>query len=286
MSTTMTTDPSTGTGLTTNGNGSQSLRWALADSWTIARRNFIHLRRVPEKVVGMVLVPIVTVLLFGYVFGNAISLPGGGDYREFLLPGIFAQTMMFGIVATASTISTDAARGVMDRFRSMPMSRSAVVLGQATVDLVNSKIEIVVMVICGLLIGWTSQGSPGETLGAFGLLLLLRFAFTWVGLYIGLLVRSPDSAALFMPLLLPVTMIANTFVPTQFMPSVLGTVAEWDPLSATVAAIRDLFGNPTATTADVALPLQNPILGAVAWPIVILVIFVPLTLRRFQNLSR
>ncbi|MBK0372591.1 ABC transporter permease [Streptomyces californicus] len=264
----------------------ERLRWAVADTWTITLRYLTHLARSPERVIGTLLFPIISILLFGFVFGSAIAVPDGGNYREYLIPGMFAQAMVFGIAGQTVAVATDVARGVTDRFRSMPMSGSAVVVGQTLAEVINAILDITVMFLCGLAVGWRFHGGFWETLGAFGLLLLLRLAATWIGLYLGLMVRGPETAGILMPLIFPLTMIANTFVPTQSMPGVLRTIAEWNPLSATVAACRELFGNPGANMPGGAWPLQHSVVMAVVWPVVIMAVFVPLSVRRYRNLSR
>jgi ABC-type polysaccharide/polyol phosphate export permease len=262
------------------------VRWAATDTWTITVRYLTHLLRAPERILIGLAFPIISILLFGYVFGSAIAVPDNGNYREYLIPGMFAQAMVFGIAGRSVAVAVDVARGIGDRFRSMPMSPSAVLTGQTTAEGINGVLDIVVMTICGLIVGWRFHGSIGETAAAFGLLLLLRFAVTWVGLYLGLLVRGPEGASMLTPLLFPIVMISNTFVPTGGMPAWLGTIADWNPISATVAATRVLFHNPNLAADDGSWPMQNPILAAIIWPIVITAIFLPLALRRYQRLSR
>ncbi|MEW2354191.1 ABC transporter permease [Spirillospora sp. NPDC029432] len=259
------------------------LGWAWLDGWTVARRELIHWIRNPGMVVFQVLWPIMLVLMFGYVFGSAMTVDGGGDYREFLMPGMFAQTMMFGISLTITMVSTDAARGVTDRFRSMPMSPSAVVLGRGLSDVVNSALDLAVLVGCGLAVGWGFHEGPARALAAIGLLLLLRFALTWVGILVGLSVK-PEAAAMAWAPLFPLTMVSNTFVSPDQMPGWLGAVAAWNPMSATVAACRELFGNPGLGGDSWAA--QHALLLAVVWPLVIIAVFMPLAVRRYRRLDR
>ncbi|MFD9941294.1 ABC transporter permease [Nonomuraea sp. NPDC059023] len=259
-------------------------RWALADGWTITRRDLTRWLRSPEEVVGGLLFPVVSVLLFGYVFGSAMVVPGGGNYREFLMPGLFGMTMVFGLVITASAVAADSGRGITDRFRSMPISPFAIVAGRSLADMVRAAADLGVLVACGLLVGWRAHGGVLAFLAAVGLLLLLRFALIWAGIYIGLLLRSVESAAVLFPLVLPFAMITNTFVAPELMPSWLGAVAEANPLSSTVAAARLLFDNP-GVGGDSWLA-QNPILMAVVWPLALIAVFLPLSVRRFRNLSR
>jgi ABC transporter DrrB family efflux protein len=261
------------------------VRWAVADTWTVTLRYMTHLRRAPERIAIGLAFPIISILLFGYVFGSAIPMPGG-SYNEYLIPGMFAQAMVFGIAGQSVAVAVDVARGIGDRFRSMPMSPVAVVSGQTTAEVINATLDLVIMAICGIVVGWRFHGSVGETLTAFGLLLMLRFAATWVGLYLGLVVRGPEGAGALTPVLFPIIMISNAFVPTDGMPAWLRPVADWNPISATVAATRELFHNPSPTAADASWPMQHPVLMAVVWPIVLTAIFLPLAVRRYQRMSR
>ena len=260
------------------------LRWAVADAWTMTNRELAHWVRQPAPVLVGLLFPVMLVLMFGYLFGGGMAIPGGGDYREFLLPGMFAMTMAFGIEATMVAVTTDANKGITDRFRSMPMAPSAVVVGRACADMLNSMLGLAVMIGCGLLVGWRWHNGVGRALLAVGLLLLLRFALLWVGIYLGLAVNNPEAVMAVQILIWPLGFLANTFAAPDTMPGWLGTIAEWNPLSATVAATRELFGNPgwggESWIAQHALPM------AFAWPLLLLAIFFPLSVRRYRRLSR
>jgi ABC-2 type transport system permease protein len=262
----------------------QRARWVLTDSWTITLRDLTHWVREPGLIVFSLLYPVITVLLFGYVFGSAMSLPGGGDYRSFLMPGMFAMNMMFGAGATMMAITTDSSKGITDRLRSMPMARSGVVIGRSVADMFNSVLDLGLLVGCGLVVGWGWEGSTAEALAAVGLLLLLRFSVIWLGIYMGLRVRSPETAGNLWALLFPITMLANTFVLPDQMPGWLGAIADWNPMSATVTATRDLFGNPGAT--GDSWVAENALLMAVVWPLIIVAIFLPLAVRRYRRLNR
>ena len=171
------------------------MRWAIADGYTIARRNITHVRYVPERLINATVQPIMFVVLFSYVFGAAIAVPGGGNYRAFLMAGIFTQSLIFGFVTSAITMNDDMSKGVVDRFRSLPMARSAVLLGRTASDFVESLLAVGVMVVCGLFVGWRMENGIGSALAAFGLLLLLAYAMSWLGTWVGLIVRTPDAAA-------------------------------------------------------------------------------------------
>jgi ABC-type multidrug transport system permease subunit len=212
-----------------------------------------------------------------------MTVSGGGDYREFLMPGMFAQTMAVGVTTTLIVVSTQASYGVTDRFRSMPISQSGVVLGRALADLAISALELAALLACGLLVGWGWHNGLGSALAAVGLLFLLRFSLIWVGIYVGLKV-PPESAGASWMLLLPLTMIANTFVSPAQMPAWLGVLAEWNPLSATVAACRELFGNPGWSGGSWAA--EHALALAVGWPVLITLVFLPLSARAYRRLDR
>lgn len=259
------------------------LRWALADGWTITLRGLTHWTREPGTVISGLLFPVMMVLMFGYFFGGAMEVPGGGNYREFLIPGMFVMTMVFGMGETVTAVSADKNRGVTSRFRAMPMAPSAVLVGRCVTDMLNSVLALAVLFGVGLAVGWQAHGSIGETLLAVGLLLLLRFALTWMGIYFGLLMKGPEGITMVQTLEFPVGFLTSAFVAPSTMPGWLGTIAEWNPLSSTVSATRELFGNP-GWGGDSWIA-QHAGLMAVVWPLVIFAVFFPLSVRRFRNLT-
>jgi ABC-2 type transport system permease protein len=255
----------------------------LADSQVIAKRNVIKIRRVPEVLVFVVMSPIMFVLLFAYVFGDSIQMPG--NYREFLIAGIFAQTVIFGATFTGAGLAEDMQKGIIDRFRVLPMSRSAVIVGRTVSDVVYNVISLVIMSLTGLLVGWRIRGSILDAILAFVLLLLFAYAFSWVMAYVGLLVPSPEvvNNASFM-VIFPLTFIANTFVPSDNLPGPLKAFAEWNPVSTVTQATRELFGNIPAETPDpTAWPLQNPVIYTLIWVVVIVAVFAPLSVRQYNR---
>jgi ABC transporter DrrB family efflux protein len=258
---------------------------AIADGWTMTRRNMTHVVRAPEELILYFSLPIMFVLVFGYVFGSGMQVPGGGNYREFLLPGVFVMTMLNGLGATASGVAFDLSRGVVDRFRSMPMARTALMTGRSAADLLRALLEMSTLLVCGLLVGWQWRDGVGRALLAVGLLLLLRVAITWMGIYLALLVPNPDTVSVIVfPAVFPLTALSNVFVSPDLMPGWLGAISEWNPLSATVAATRQLFGNP-GLGGD-SWPAEHALLLAVAWPVLLIATFAPLAVRRYQRLSR
>ncbi|WP_067538656.1 ABC transporter permease [Nocardia crassostreae] len=264
---------------------SRRAAWAAYDALTIAGREFAHWRRQPGVVIANTLLfPIMIVLMFGYLLGGAMTVPGGGDYREFLLPGMFAMTMVFGIGTTMVAVSSDAARGITDRFRSMPMAASAVLAGRAIADMLTAAITLLVLIGCGLAVGWQPHRGSGPALAAVGLLLLLRFAFLWIGVYLGLLTYSnPEAVTAVRTFEFPLGFLANPFVATATMPLWLGAIAAWNRLSATVTATRELFGNPTGE--DPSWIAEHALLMAVVWPLLLIAIFLPLSVHRYRRLA-
>jgi ABC-2 type transport system permease protein len=270
--------------MTAPAGGLDRLRWAVRDGWLVAQRDMSQWVREPQMILWGLAFPIVFVVLFAYVFGSGIIVPGGGSYREFLLPGMFAQAMAIGIGETMTAVQADTAKGVTDRFRSMPMAPSAVVVGRCVANMVYSAASLALLVGCGLVVGWRWHGTAGQALAAFGLLLLLRLGFLWVGIYLGLKATSAEAASAILGLLYPITMLSSAFIAPELMPGWLGTIAEWNPISATIAATRDLFGNPGVDASGWVG--EHALLLSVLWPVVITVATLPLAVRAFQRLSR
>lgn len=256
----------------------------VADGVVVARRNLIKIKRVPELLVFTTLSPIMFVLLFAYVFGGAIA---GGDprlYREFLIAGIFAQTVVFGATITGTGLADDVQKGIIDRFRSLPMAPSAVLTGRTLSDVVNNVIVLVVMSLTGLLVGWRIRSSIGEAIGGYLLLLLFAYAISWVMAWVGLLVPSVEvvNQASFV-VIFPLTFIANTFVPLESLPRVLEIFAEWNPISAVTQAARQLFGNDALVAPPTAWPLEHPVVYTLIWTAITLLVFVPLTNLQYRR---
>lgn len=262
-----------------------SLPTVVNDAYVVARRNVIKIKRVPDLLVFTTLSPIMFVLLFAYVFGGAIDRSGGGAaYREFLIAGIFAQTVIFGATITGAGLAEDVKKGIIDRFRSLPMAPSAVLAGRTLSDVINNILVLIVMSLTGLVVGWRIRTSPLEALGGFLLLLVFAYAISWVMAWIGMLVPSPEvvNNASFI-VIFPLTFVANTFVPLETLPSPLRGFAEWNPVSAVAQAARELFGNiPPGTPEPTAWPLQNPALYVVLWSVAILLVFVPIANAQYR----
>lgn len=256
---------------------------AARQSWLITERDLRHWLRDPWTPVFGIAFSIMLVLVFGYLFGGAVELPGGGDYLGYLLPGMFALSMMFGVESTMAAIASDARKGVTDRFRSLPMSGVAVPLGRADADMVNSAVQLAVLVGGGLLVGWSAADGFGAATVAVGLLLWLRFAVLWIGIYLGLTFRAEGSLMAVQVLVWPLGFLSGVIVPPETMPGWLAAAADWNPISATAAACRELFGNPTGVTGGVLA--DHALLLAIGWPLLLTAVFVPLSARAYRNLS-
>jgi ABC transporter DrrB family efflux protein len=248
--------------------------WALKNSWVLARRSIARIAREPEQLLDVTIQPVIFVLLFTYVFGSAIHLPGGGSYHQFLISGMFGMTMAGTAPGTAVGLTADMSTGLIDRFRALPISRAAVLAGRTLSDLGTQMLGIVVLAGTGLAVGWRIQHGVGDALLAAGLALLFAFAMTWVGACAGMLLRSPETAqAMGFVLFLPLSFVSNAFVPTQGMPSWLRDFANWNPMSAIAASCRKLFGG-NVPTPDV-WPMQHPELAVLIWSIGLIAVFAP-----------
>lgn len=256
----------------------------LTAGWVITQRDLLHWTRQPWTPIFGLLFSIMLLLMFGLLFGGAMSVPGGGDYLQFLLPGMLALTMMFGVEATMTAMAADARKGVTDRFRSMPIPSAAVCLGRAGADMVSSAVELAVLIAGGLLIGWRITSDLGSAALAVLLLLALRFALLWVGICLGLAFRGEGVTGAVQVLVWPVGFLSTALVSSESMPAWLGAIAAWNPLSATATAVRELFGNPTGVTTG---PLvDHAVLLAALWPIAITLVFLPLSARAYRRLRR
>ncbi len=268
---------------TSRGGIRQSIRDGLLVGW----RNLKRVPRIPELAIFAILQSIMFVLLFAFVFGGAIPLPGGGSYREYLMPGIFAQTIVFAAATTAIGMADDVHKGIIDRFRSLPMARSAVLTGRTFSDVVYNAGILVVLMVSGLAVGWRVNTGVVELLLGFGLLLLFAFAMAWLGVWLGLMVPSVEVGnQVVFTTLFPLTFISNVFVPPDTLPDFLKPVAEWNPTSTLTAALRDLWGNPNPFLRGDSLAVTNPALVTIIWVVVIVGIFGPLGVRRYRSMSR
>ena len=253
----------------------------MSDTLVFARRNLEHVRQIPEKLIDVTVQPLMFTLLFAYVFGGAIHVDGS-SYREYLVGGILVQTIAFGMMGPGVSIATDMTEGIVDRFRALPTSRFAYLLGHFVAEFAAAMVALVVLTLSGLLVGWRIHEDVLHAVGAFGLLVLFAVCAIWFGTLLGLLARSPDAVQGFAFLtIFPLTFLSNAFVPSDTLPSLLQTIAEWNPVSAVVAAVRELFGNAGGSTVT-AWPLEHPVIASLGWCAAILAVVVPLTIARFR----
>ncbi|MPZ94644.1 MAG: ABC transporter permease [Propionibacteriales bacterium] len=261
-------------------------RTMVQQSLTVVWRNLLHIKRMPEMLLDVTIQPVMFVLLFAYVFGGSIAV-SGSSYREFLLPGIMAQTMIFSSAVVAMGLTNDLEKGIVDRFKSLPMSRLSVLVGRSVSSLIHSSIGIVVMAVTGLVVGWRVREGVLNASLAFLLLLLFGFSMIWLGIWVGSMMRSVEAVQGFMfTVMFPLTFVANTFAPPEDMPAVLRFVAEWNPTSALTEACRQLWGNGSGAPADAALPLQYPVIASICWSVVFTLIFAPLAMAAFRRRSQ
>ncbi len=263
-----------------------SLAQAVSDGRVVAWRNLKRVPRIPELAIFAVLQSIMFVLLFAFVFGGAIVLPGGGSYREYLMPGIYVQTLAFASITTAIGMADDMTKGIIDRFRSLPMARSAVLSGRTTADVVYNTGILAVLMLSGLVVGWRVHGSVTDFFLAILLMLGFTFAMAWLGVLLGLSVKTVEVAQqLGFLVVFPLTFVSNAFVPVETLPGWLQPFAEWNPISALVAATRELFGNPNPYPSD-SFPGEHALLMSVVWIVLMVVVFAPLAVRRYRAVDR
>jgi ABC-2 type transport system permease protein len=256
----------------------------VTDVWVLTKRSIARIRREPETLAEVTIQPILFVLMFAYVFGGAIRIPGGGNYHEYLIGGMLGMGLAQTAPGTAVAVVSDMSTGLIDRFRSLPMSRAAVLTARTIADLLTQMIGAVVVAGIGLAIGWRVHTGAGDVIAAFALALLFGYAFTWAGVCLGMVLRSPEAAQQSgFIIFLPLTFISSAFVPTQGMPGWLQPVAEWNPMSSLAAACRHLFGNPNPAASVHAWPAQHPELAVICWSVGMLVVFAPLAVHLYRR---
>ncbi|MFJ8182908.1 ABC transporter permease [Streptomyces sp. NPDC096105] len=249
---------------------------ALTDSWTMTRRELARWGRQPVAVAVNLVFPVMLLLMFGYLVGGGRGVRG--DYLDFLVPGMLALTMAFGLEGTMIAVTQDLNKGVVDRFRSLPMADGAVLVGRSAADMLQSALGLAVLLGVAAALGWRTNAGPAAFLGAVGLLLLFRFAMLWIGIHLALVAGKPEMVQAVQILVWPVGFLSNAFAAPESMPGWLGTVVRWNPMSHTATAVRDLFGGPGGEPGHVW--------AAVVWPLALLAVFLPLAVRRFARLSR
>ena len=260
--------------------------WTLHDGMVVARRNLIQTIRVPELLFFSLVQPVIFVLLFAYVFGGAIPIPGDtaeDAYRQYLMPGIFGQTVAFAAASSTVGLAEDMHKGLIDRFRALPMAPPAVLLGRTFADAARQILVLFVLSVTGYIVGWRIEDGLLNAILAYALLLLFAYTVAWIGAWIGLYMPNPETAnTAGLVWLFPMTFLSNAFVPINSLPGWLQVVAAWNPISALVLACRELFGNPTGIQPDY-WPLQNPVLYTLISCTVLIIVFATLSVRRYRR---
>ncbi|GHC63211.1 ABC transporter permease [Streptomyces cinnamoneus] len=247
-------------------------------------RHMLHMKRTPEQLLSFTLIPVVFVLVFGYLFGSAMEVPGDQSYQEYIMAGIFIQVALSNLGQTALGVVGDLENGLMDRFRSLPISRSAVLIGRTLNDVLLVAWSFVLMSVIGLLIGWRVHNGILSMLGGFGLLLLLSLAIAWLGALMGLVLRVAEAVNSVVAIaVMPLSFLSNAFIPLDGLPGWMQTIAGWNPVSAVVQACRELFGNAPATSAADTFPMRHPVPMALFLTVALLAVVVPLTLRAYEK---
>jgi ABC-2 type transport system permease protein len=256
----------------------------LSDVWAMTRRNLVHISREPMQLSDVTIQPVLFTVLFVYIFGGGIPIPGGASYKDFVLAGLLALNLTTSSMGTAVGLSTDLHEGVIDRFRTLPMWRSAVLVGRSIADLMTAALCTLIVALTGLAVGWRTSASPASVAAGFLLVLFFSYSLSWVSACVGLNSKSPESAASFgFVVLFPLSFVSNAMIPTQHMPGWLQAIADWNPVSAVTAAARQLWGNPNPSAAVHAWPMQHPVAAATMWSAAILLVAAPLAAHFFRR---
>src|ERR1700749_5069891 len=259
----------------------------LGDVWVLTKRSLARIRREPETLSDVTIQPVMFVLMFAYVFGGAIGIPGGGSYHSYLIGGMLGMSLAQTAPGRAVAVVSDMETGLIDRFRSLPMSRAAVLTARTIADLLTQMIGAVVVAGVGLAIGWRVHTGAADVIAAFALALLFGYAFTWAGVCLGMVLRSPEAAQQTgFIIFLPLTFVSSAFVPTQGMPGWLQPIAEWNPMSSLAAACRQLFGNPNPAALVDAWPAQHAEPAVICWSLGMLAVFAPLAVHLYRTKAR
>jgi ABC-2 type transport system permease protein len=257
-----------------------TIKWGISDTLTLTRRNLLAITRIPEALFFSTIQPIMFVLLFRYVFGGAIKVPGGLPYVDYLMPGIFVQTVAFGAVSTSIGLAEDLQKGLIERFRALPMSRGAVLTGRTTADVVRNVFVVMIITVVGLLVGFRPTTGAASYVAALGLILLFAYALSWGFAVIGLSAPNSETAQVMsFPILFPLTFISAAFVPVQSMPSWLQGFATYQPVSVTVSACRALMVGPAVTGNTTWFWVSRSLF----WSVLLLIVLIPLAIRRYRT---
>jgi ABC transporter DrrB family efflux protein len=265
----------------------RSLRWALTDVRVLTWRTLARIATTPEQLLNVTIQPLIFVLLFSYVFDGAIILPGHGNYREYLIAGIFAINMGGTAQGAAIGLAVDLSSGLIDRFRSLPMSRATVLAGRTLADLVMTLVAATVTAVSGLIVGWRIHTGPADTLLAIGLAALFAYASAWAGACVGMVARGAESAqAVGLTVIVPLSLTSNAFISTARLTPWLRDVANWNPISVLAAACRQLLGNPDPAAAIPSWPMQHPELASALWSLTLITALAPLAVWLYIRRAR
>jgi ABC transporter DrrB family efflux protein len=256
----------------------------VSDVWAMTRRNLVHISREPMQLSDVTIQPVLFTVLFVYIFGGGIPIPGGGSYTDFVLAGLLTLNLVTSTMGTAVGLSTDLHEGMIDRFRALPMWRAAVLVGRSVADLMTACLCALIVGVTGLAVGWRPDSNPASVIAGFAVVLFFAYALTWIAACVGLNSKSPESAASFgFIVLFPLAFVSNAMVPTQHMPGWLQAIADWNPVSAVTAAARVLWGNPNPSSTIKAWPMQHPVEAALIWSLLILAVAAPMASRFFRS---
>src|SRR5580658_119659 len=281
---TMTTLPRGSISPATSSTGWSSVRGAARDVWAMTRRNLIHISREPTQLSDVTIQPVLFTVLFVFIFGGGIPIPGGGSYKDFVLAGLLALNLVTSTMGTAVGLSTDLHEGIIDRFRALPMWRAAVLVGRSVADFMTSCLCALIVALTGLLVGWRTDASMLAIIGGFLIVLFFAYSLTWIAQIVGLNAKSPESAASFgFIVLFPLDFVSNAMVPTLHMPGWMQAIADWNPVSAVCAAARHLWGNPNPSAVVNAWPMQHPVEASLIWSVVIIAVAAPLASYFFKK---
>ncbi len=274
-----------GAGVRIRGDGSAARHVisALHDVYVVTRRNLVHIAREPMQLSDVTIQPVLFTLLFVYVFGSGIPVPGG-SYASFAIAGLLLFNLTTSSMGTAVGLTVDLRTGIIDRFRTLPMWPPAVLVGRSLTDALTAMLCTVIVALSGLVVGWRPEAGPAAMLAGFGIALLFAYALSWLAACVGLWAKGVETAQSFGFLVLfPISFISNALVPTRNMPDWLRTIADWNPLSAVTAACRTLWGNPNPSALDAAWPMQHPVWAATAWSVALLIVCLPIATMLFRR---
>lgn len=260
------------------------LRRRLDDVSTLTLRNLVHIAREPLRLSDVTIQPVLFTLLFVYVFGAGVTLPGGGDYANFAIAGLLAMNLTTSAIGTAVGLGADIGSGAIDRFRTLPMWRPAVLVGRSLTDLMTAALCAAIVIATGLVVGWRPHDGIVSVLGGLGLFMLFSYALSWGCACLGIVSKDPESAqGLGLVILFPLAFVSNAMVPTQRMPALLRTIADWNPVSAVTTACRQLFGNPNPSASLHVWPMQHAVLASLLWSLLLLALFAPLAAALYRR---